>query len=140
MSAEGNKALLRRLTTDVINTASPTVAAELIAPHAMFHARGVPEPLRGPDGYLALLATLRGGFPDIQWAMEDIVAEDDKVAARYTMWGTHRGSFFGILPTGMAIVAQSMAFYRVAENQIVEEIGLPDMLAILQQIGAIPAP
>jgi steroid delta-isomerase-like uncharacterized protein len=140
MSAEGNKALLRRFTTDFINTASPTVAGELIAPHAIFHAPGVPEPLRGPDGYLALLATLRGGFPDIQWALEDIVAEDDKVAARFTMWGTHRRPFFGIPPTGTAIVAQSMAFYRIAENQIVEEIGLPDILAILQQIGAMPTP
>jgi steroid delta-isomerase-like uncharacterized protein len=140
MSAEGNKALLRRFTTDFINTASPAVAAELIAPHAIFHAPGVPEPLRGPGGYLALLAMLRSGFPDIQWALEDMVAEDDKVAARFTMWGTHRGPFYGVPPTGKAIVAQSMAFYRIAENQIVEETGLPDMLAILQQVGAIPTP
>ena len=103
-------------------------------------ATGVPEPLRGLGGYLALLAMLRGGFPDIQWALEDMVAEDDKVAARFTMWGTHRGPFFGVPPTGKAIVAQSMAFYRIAENQIVEETGLPDMLAILQQVGAIPTP
>ena len=101
---------------------------------------GNPEPLRGPAGFLAIVEMMRGGFPDIQWTLEDMVAEGDKVAARFTIRGTHRGPFFGVPPTGKAIVGQSTSFYRLAGGQIVEDHGLPDMLGILRQIGAVPTP
>ena len=102
MSAEANKALMRRF-VEFINTASAPLAAELIAPDAIFHVPGQPEPLRGPGGYLALVGMMRGGFPDLQWTLEDVVAEQEHVAARYTMRGTHRGAFFGVPPTGRPI-------------------------------------
>ena len=138
MSAEANKALMRRF-VEFINTASPPLAAELIAPDAIFHVPGQPEPLRGPGGYLALVGMMRDGFPDLQWTLEDVVAEQEHVAARYTMRGTHRGAFFGVPPTGRPIPVQSMAFYRIAGGQFVEEHGLPDMLGLMRQIGAVPA-
>ena len=139
MSLESNTSVIRRFTSEFINASSPTVATELIAPAAVFHAPGMP-PLRGPDGYLALLGMLRGGFPDVQWTLEDVVAEGDKVAARFTMRGTHTGPFMGIPPSGKPFSVTSMGIYRIANGQIMEEHGLPDMLGILQQIGAVPPP
>jgi hypothetical protein len=75
----------------------------LIAPDAIFHVPGRSEPMRGPAGYLAIIGMMRAGFPDIRWTLEEMVAEGDKVAARYTMRGTHRDAFFGIPPTGKTI-------------------------------------
>jgi predicted ester cyclase len=69
-----------------------------------------------------------------------LVADGDKVAARFTMRGTHNGIFMDIPPSGQPFVATSMAFYRLEGGKVVEETGLPDMLAILQQIGAAPRP
>jgi steroid delta-isomerase-like uncharacterized protein len=139
MTSEANTQTIRRFTSEFINTASPALAAELIARDAVFHAAGMP-PLRGPEGYLALLGMLRGGFPDVQWTLEDVVSEGDKVAARFTMRGTHTGPFMGVPPSGRAFSVTSMGIYRLSDGQIVEEHGLPDMLGILQQIGAIPPP
>jgi len=139
MSRESNTSVIRRFTSEFINTASPALATELIAANAVFHAPGIP-PLRGPDGYLALLGMLRSGFPDVQWTLEDAVSEEDKVAARFTMRGTHTGAFMGIPPSGKPFAVTSMGIYRIANGQIVEEHGLPDMLGILQQIGAVPPP
>jgi len=82
MSSVANTQIIRRFTSEFINTASPALAAELIAPSAVFHAPGMP-PLRGPDGYLGLLSMLRGGFSDVQWTLEDVVAEGDKVALEH---------------------------------------------------------
>jgi steroid delta-isomerase-like uncharacterized protein len=82
---------------------------------------------------------MRGGFPDIQWTLEEMVAEGDKVAARFTMRGTHRGTFFGVPPTGKAIQVQAMNLYRLSGGKFVEERGQPDLLSLLQQIGAVPA-
>jgi predicted ester cyclase len=139
MSTTANTQLIRRFTSDFINTANPTVAAELIAPAAVFHAPGMP-PLQGPDGYMMLVGMLRAGFPDVQWTLEDTVAEGDKVAARFTMRGTHTGAFMGAPATGKGFAVTTMGIYRIAGGQIVEEHGLPDMMGLMMQIGAIPAP
>jgi len=139
MSSVANTQIIRRFTSEFINTASPALAAELIAPSAVFHAPGMP-PLRGPDGYLGLLSMLRGGFSDVQWTLEDVVAEGDKVAARFTMRGTHTGVFMGVPPSGRPFTVTSMGIYRISNGQIVEEHGLSDMMGIMIQIGAVPAP
>jgi len=94
--------------------------------------------MRGPAGYLAIMAMMRSGFPDIQWTLEEMIAEDDRIAARFTMRGTHKGTFFGVPPTGNTIQVQAMNFYRLSNEQLVEEYGQPDLLALLQQIGAVP--
>jgi steroid delta-isomerase-like uncharacterized protein len=139
MSAETNKATMRRF-VEFINTASETLAEELISPDAVFHLPGRADPMRGPDGYLAVIGMMRSGFPDIQWTLEEMIAEVDMVAARFTMRGTHRGTFFGVPPTGKTIAVQAMNFYRLSGGQLIEERGQPDLLGLLQQIGAVPAP
>ena len=96
--------------------------------------------MRGPAGYLAIIGMMRGGFPDIQWTLEQTIVEGDHVAARFTMQGTHRGPFFGVPATGKTISVQAMNFYRLANGQIIEERGQPDLLGLLQQIGAVPPP
>jgi len=138
MTIEANKAVMQRF-TEFINTASEKLATELVSPNAIFHVPGRPEPMRGPDGYLAIIGMMRSGFPDIQWTLEDTVAEADKVAARFTMRGTHQGAFFGVPQTGKKIEVQAMNFYRFSSGQIVEEYGQHDLLGLMQQIGAIPS-
>ena len=121
-----------------INTADENLAQQLISPLAKFHVPTQPEPLQGPIGYLTIIAMMRSGFPDIQWTLEEMIAEGDKVAVRYTMKGTQQGEFFGFPPTGKPIAVQAINFYRLVDDQIVEEYGQPDMLGLLKQIGAIP--
>jgi len=137
MTSENKKAFMDKFAL-FINTADTQLAEILIAPDAKFHVPGQPEPLQGPIGYLSIIAMMRSGFPDIQWTLEDMVAEEEKVAARYIMRGTHQGGFFGVPATGKSIQVQAINFYRLNNNQIIEEFGQPDMLGLLQQIGAAP--
>ena len=137
MTTESNTALMQRF-TQFINTASEGLAGELISPDAIFHVPGRAEPMRGPAGYLAIIGMMRGGFPDIQWTLEETIAEGDKVAARFTMRGTHEGTFYGVPPTGKKIEVNAMNIYRFSNSEILEEHGQPDLLGLLQQIGAVP--
>jgi steroid delta-isomerase-like uncharacterized protein len=137
MSTESIDAVMKRF-VEFINTADEQLARQVIAPEAEFDAPTHGEPLRGPAGYLELLAMLRNGFPDIHWTLEETITEGDKVAARFRMEGTHRGDFFGNPPTGKAISVRALNFYQFADGQIVREQGQPDLLGILQQIGAAP--
>ena len=134
---EANKRVMLRF-TEFINSASEKLAEELIAPNAVFHVPGRAEPVRGPAGYLEIIAMMRSGFPDVQWRLEETIVEGDRVAARFTMSGTHEGAFFGVPPTGRAIKVQAMNFYRLSGGKFVEERGQPDLLSLLQQIGAVP--
>ena len=137
MATENNKDIMNRF-VQFINTADEKLATELVSTDAIFYVPGSPEPMRGPSGYLAIIGMMRGGFPDIQWTLEEMIAEGEKVAARFTMRGTHQGTFFGVPATGKKIAVSAMNFYRLSGGQFVEERGQPDLLGLLQQIGAVP--
>ncbi len=139
MNSDLMKQLMHRF-TEFINTADEHLAKELIAKDAVFYVPTQSTPLKGPAGYLFIVAMMRGGFPDVQWTLEEMIAEGDKVAARFTMRGTHRGTFLGIPATEKRIEVQAMNFYRWSNGQILGERGQPDMLGLLQQIGALPTP
>ncbi len=124
MTPQDSKRFMQRF-VEFINTASERLAEELIAPDAVFHVPGRAEAMRGPAGYLAIIGMMRGGFPDIQWTLEQLITEGDMLAARFTMRGTHKGDFFGVPPSGRPIQVQAMNFYRIAGGTIVEERGHP---------------
>ncbi|MFM0313547.1 ester cyclase [Paraburkholderia nemoris] len=138
MSAESNKLLMSRF-VEFINTASEALAEELVDANAIFHAPVSPDPFIGPQGYMKILGMMCSGFPDIQWTLEEMIAENDTVAARFIMRGTHQATFFGVPASGKKIQVQAVNFYRFSNGKIVEERGQPDLLALLQQIGAVPA-
>ena len=137
MSIEANKLAMRRF-TEFINTADQNLGEELIAADAQFWVPGRPESMRGLAGYMNVLGMMRSGFSDVQWSLEETIAEGDKIAARFTMRGTHDGTFFGVPATGRKIEVRAMNFYRLAGGKFVEEYGQPDLLGLLQQIGAVP--
>lgn len=138
MSAESNKLLMSRF-VEFINTPNEVLAEELVDANAIFHAPVSPDPFIGPQGYMKILGMMRSGFPDIQWTLEEMIAENDTVAARFIMRGTHQATFFGVPASGKEIQVQAVNFYRFSNGKIVEERGQPDLLALLQQIGAVPA-
>jgi steroid delta-isomerase-like uncharacterized protein len=138
-SADEKRQFMNRF-VQFINTADARLAVELVSSEAVFHVPGRPAPVRGPEGYLDIIGMMRGGFPDIEWALEESVVEGDVIAARFTMRGTHRGPFFGVPPSGKKIAVQALNIYRLSNGKIVSEVGQPDFLGLLQQIGAIQAP
>jgi len=80
-------------------------------------------------------------FPDRQQTVEQIVGEGDLVAVRTTTRATHTGAtFFGVPPSSKKVQVESMSLYRVAGGKVVEHWGLNDGLALMMQLGAIPAP
>jgi predicted ester cyclase len=85
------------------------------------------------------LTALRGAFPDLRFTLEDLVAEGDRVAARYYWEGTQEGEFMGYRPTGQAVRVGGMDFYRLRDGKIVEHWDRVDELGLLRQLGMMPA-
>jgi steroid delta-isomerase-like uncharacterized protein len=128
---------MERFTREFLPTGDAALAEEFVSPDIVMYYPGQPEQ-RGLDTLLALVAANREAFPDLVWTAEQMAADGDSVAVRYTMTGTHRGTFAGVASKDKPVVAQSMAFYRLADGKIIEERAQLDMLGILQQIGAVP--
>jgi steroid delta-isomerase-like uncharacterized protein len=136
VTAESNKRIMERFTLEFLTNGDVALAEEFLSPDIVLHFAGQQQ--RGRDAYLAVVAANGDTFADLVWTVEQMVADSDTVAVRYTMTGTHRGTFAGVEPTDKPVLAQSMAFYRLADGKIVEERAQLDMLGILQQIGAAP--
>lgn len=84
------------------------------------------------------IAALEVAFPRYEFAAEDVLAEDDKVAVRATFRGTHKGEFAGVAPTQRQVTVPFIIIYRIRDEKIVEHwLGI-DMLSFMQQLGAIP--
>ena len=138
MSAEENKALLRRW-GELWNAGDAAAIAALVTPDYVRHDPNGPE-VRGPDAERQLVAMYRAAFPDLRFAIEHLVADEDLVVARYTIRGTHRGELLGIPPTGRPITLSAMELYRIRDGRVAEQWVALDTLGLLQQLGAVPAP
>jgi steroid delta-isomerase-like uncharacterized protein len=138
MSAEENKAVVRRLFEDVISKGDFALADDLVAADFVSHNLR-PGQGQGREGFKQGLATIRAAFPDWQSTVEEMIAEGDKIAARWTVRGTHQGSFAGIPATGKRITMTEIGILRVGVGKVVEFWGVADELGMMQQLGIIPA-
>ena len=139
MSTEANKALVRRFFAETLSAGRIAAVDEFIAADAVEHEELAPGVPPGREGVKVFFALLRAAFPDLQVTIDDLIAEGDKVMAYLTLRGTHQGEFLGIPPTGRQVAFRTIDIVRVADGLMVEHWGLTDSLALLQQLGAIPA-
>ena len=124
MSAEENKAFIRRYFEALNRDKSPATLDEWM----------VDEQLK------QYIATVEAAFPNYQFAIEDLVAEGDKVAVRVTSWLEHRGELMGFPPTGKRATITGIFLYRIADGKIVESWIQSDRLGLLQQLDLVPGP
>ncbi len=82
----------------------------------------------------------RNAFPDLHFTVEDMLAEGDRVASRYTARGTHRGELMGLPPTGRQVTEVGIVISRLAEGKLVEDWHSPDNLGLMQQLGVVTFP
>jgi len=139
MSAEANKAAVRRLIEEVMNGRNPDALDEIVAGDVVHHSLppGMPQ---GIESYRALTSGYTVAFPDLQATIDDLIAEGDRVVVRMTNRGTHQGEFMGIPPTGKRIEVSAITMLRFADGKLAEEWVQADMLGVMEQLGVVPAP
>ena len=136
MSLEANKALVRRQFDEIWNAHNLDVIDELFAPDYIGHYYPYPA-MQGPDMVKRIAVMLRTGFPDSHYTVEDLIAEGDRVATRYTFYGTHTGDYQGFAPTGKPAQMTGMLVSLIVDGRFVEEWVNADLLGQRQQLGLI---
>jgi steroid delta-isomerase-like uncharacterized protein len=138
---EENKNLAYRHEFEIIQEGKLEVADEILAPDYVAHVPGLAEEwLHGPEGTKKAAISLRAAFPDMQITYEDVIAEGDRVAVRWSMIGTHRGEAYGIPATGKEVAFAGISIYRFAEGKIAELWQHWDEIGVRRQLGALPPP
>lgn len=133
-----NKALMRRYYEEVFNQRNLGALDDFLAPNQVDHTLppNLPPTTAGSKQATAMFLT---AFPDLHVTIDDMIAEGDQIAIRFTSHGTQRGSFGGMPPTGRQVTIPSYLIARIADGKIVEQWGLDDQLGMLRQLGVIQA-
>src|SRR5919112_6865402 len=128
MSVEENKDLVRREQEELWNHSGNLDSAEEL--FAVDQAEAAKQEA----------ADFRRGFPDVISTIEDLIAEGDKVVARWRSRATHRGNYMGIAPSGKEVEFTGISVYRIEGDRIDMSWNIEDQLGLLRQIGAFPEP
>jgi predicted ester cyclase len=135
MTSEHNQKIARRIVLEMFNAGRVELIDTLLSPAYVDHALP-PEAPQDREGLKAMITELRQAFPDLEYTIEDQIAEGDKVVQRLTGRGTMQGDFLGMQPTGKTATWQEIHWYRFDLNGILaEHWDITDSLGMLIQLG-----
>jgi predicted ester cyclase len=136
-----NKETFRRF-QDATNTGDEELISqtidEIVEPDVLIRTP-LPVEASGAQALKEVFLRLHRAFPDLRVTVEDVIAEGDKIAARNSVTGTHRGDYMGLAATGTRVTYNEMFIVRFVDGRIAETWGVVDVLSQMQQLGALPA-
>jgi steroid delta-isomerase-like uncharacterized protein len=137
-TTERNKVVIGKFLEEVINQNRMDLADDLVV-EDFVELDPLPGQRQGREGLKEVLAMMRAAFPDIHWAVEEMVAEGDTVVTRFTWTGTHRGVFLGVPATGRNVSVKGVVIDHLADGKMSKSRILIDSLGMMQQLGMVPA-
>jgi len=140
MSAEENKAVVRRLSEELWNTGNLASYDEIIADDYIAHDPNVPGGTLDKQGFRKWIQDVRVGFPDLRFTTEALYVDGDYVTWRYSIQGTHLGPYMSIQPTGKSgKPITGLSVIRVSGGKCHESWQHWDGLGLLQELGVLPS-
>ncbi len=134
-----SKTIVRRLYEDVWNKRKLEIVSDLISPSHALHDNNSSGSSVGPEAYRAQIAVFLAAFPDLRFTVEDTVVEKDKVAASWTISGTHKGEFWGVRPTNKKVSMDGITIHHIANGKIIDSYISSDTVGLMRQLGLVPA-
>mgnify|MGYP001380126401 CR=1 FL=1 len=137
MSAEENKAIVRKYLDEAWSKRNVGILDELMAPNYARYLPGQDKPL-DREGQKQRIAGFHAAMPDLAFFVEDLFAEGDRVVFRVMIRGTQQGAFMGIAPTGKQLTVTAIDIARLENGKIVDHWGQMDMLGLMRQLELVP--
>ena len=139
MTLQENKEFMNYFVEEVINKKNLQAADHLVAENFIEHVP-LPGQKPGREGLKFVLSSMFTGFPDLDWTVQEQIAEGEKVVTRFTWTGTHKGEFMGIPPTGKKVEVWGIVIDIVRNQLFCESRIIMDTVGLLQQLAVIPSP
>jgi steroid delta-isomerase-like uncharacterized protein len=128
------KLLIRRYYSELWNAWSTAALEELISPGIVFRG-SIGTTVKGIEEFKQYVSRIRASFPDFHNHIDELISEGQKVVARLTYTGTHRGELFGFPGTGREVTYQGIAIFQFWEGKIVSGFVLGDTESLKRQIS-----
>lgn len=132
--AQQNKELVRKIYDQSFNKRNFDLLKDLISEEYI----GI-QGKKGVAGFQEPVQILIKSFPDMQWIITNLIAEDDKVFVSWRVEGTHNNSFNNLPPTGKAIRSDGMGVLTLKDRKVISTQVLTDRLQFLQELEVLPA-
>lgn len=136
MAGDGNKELVLHFYEQVWNRGNIDFADRVFAPDYIRHDLRPSAAPQGPQGQKKIATDFRSAFPDLQMHVDLVIADDDLVAARWTMVGTLTGRWGSVEPTGKRARFSGVNIFRFRNGLVVELWNHRDDFGLMQQVGA----
>ena len=134
---KGNIAIVRKFFEVGPSKGDITAADALLHPEFSLHTP-LPTPGPGIEEMNNVITTCRAAFDGLNVTIEEIMADEDKVTARFTARGIHNGEFMGLPPTGKAITLTAIEIFRLKEGKVAELWGEVNLMGLMMQLGIMP--
>jgi steroid delta-isomerase-like uncharacterized protein len=134
-STTQNKELARRVMEECWNQGKMDVVRELFADDCRYHDPVFPSLTSGAENISRHIASCRGGFPDLNFTTDDMIAERNEVVIHWTGRGTHKGSFLGMTPTNRTCTVSGTSIFRIENGKVAETWSDWNLLSMLDQLG-----
>jgi len=133
-----NEQLFRTFIEEGFSRGDITVFDKYASPDFVEHQYGFNPP--NAEGVKNSINSLHHAFPDFSLTIEDLIMDDDKVWGRMTGRGTHKKQFGPMPPTGKKFEITVIDIMRFKDGMLIEHWGVPDRLALIEQLGMKPPP
>ena len=140
MSTTDNKNIIRRFVEEGLNKRNAALIDEVYSADYVGHYPERPAPRSIEYLKMGMVGLLGKVFPDAQYSIDGLFAEDDMVTWHWTFRATHQGELMGIPPTGKTIGFSGINLFRMTDGKVVEDWVYRDTVGMLRQLGAMPAP
>lgn len=127
--------VIRRLYKEFWNERKLEVVDQLVSQSHALTSPHISGPTVGPAAYKKQLAVFVAGFPDLQFTVEETICENDKIAAFWTLTGTHKGEFLNIAPTNKKVSITGITIHQIADGKILDSQAIWDAISLFQQLG-----
>ncbi|MCS3797762.1 ester cyclase [Niastella sp. OAS944] len=132
--AQQNKELVKKIYDQCLNKRNFDLLKELVADEYTGLSGN-----KGAAGFQEPMQALIKGFPDMQWILTSIIAEDDKVFVNWRVEGTHKNTFNNVPPTGKLISSEGMGIITLKDGKVISTKVLTDRIHFLQELEVLPA-
>jgi predicted ester cyclase len=134
--SEKNKELVRRWFEQVWNQKSEAAIDEMFSPEGKAYGFPEPDSVADAEAFKGLHRDFCGAFPDLQFTLEDIVAEGDMVAVRWRVEATHKGNQLGFPASHRRATLTGSSFLRIGQGRILEGWNQMDMVGLFRRLQA----
>jgi steroid delta-isomerase-like uncharacterized protein len=138
MGVQENRVVVRRFIDEIFVKGHVEAVDKLVTADFTPHSWGAMAP--GAESLKQAIKQVFAGLADVSMKIDDMIAEDDKVAVRLTARATHTGPFMGLPASGKSYSISETHIFHMRDGRVAEHWRDGDMLGLMRQLGALPEP